>query len=86
MCFWLQGVCQFLKSQLDPTSVDSLFFAAETSQAISGCEVWKVLIWAFVCHNTIHYTPYQALSLNWKLHILFESMYDIKYSTYFFWK
>uniref|UniRef100_A0A672F8M2 Dolichyl-diphosphooligosaccharide--protein glycosyltransferase subunit 2 n=1 Tax=Salarias fasciatus TaxID=181472 RepID=A0A672F8M2_SALFA len=32
-------VCQFLKSQVDPTSVDSLFFAAETSQAISGCEI-----------------------------------------------
>ncbi|XP_020559049.1 dolichyl-diphosphooligosaccharide--protein glycosyltransferase subunit 2 isoform X1 [Oryzias latipes] len=32
-------VCQFLKSQLDPTSVDSLFFAAETSQALSGCEI-----------------------------------------------
>nr|XP_057945064.1 dolichyl-diphosphooligosaccharide--protein glycosyltransferase subunit 2 isoform X2 [Doryrhamphus excisus] len=32
-------VCQFLKSQLDPTSIDSLFFAAETSQAISGCEI-----------------------------------------------
>ncbi|XP_065811399.1 dolichyl-diphosphooligosaccharide--protein glycosyltransferase subunit 2 isoform X1 [Labrus bergylta] len=32
-------VCQYLKSQLDPTSVDSLFFAAETSQAISGCEI-----------------------------------------------
>lgn len=35
----LQGICQFLKSQLDPMSIDSLFFAAETSQAISGCEV-----------------------------------------------
>uniref|UniRef100_A0A8C9Z7Z8 Dolichyl-diphosphooligosaccharide--protein glycosyltransferase subunit 2 n=1 Tax=Sander lucioperca TaxID=283035 RepID=A0A8C9Z7Z8_SANLU len=34
-----EGVCQFLKSQLDPSSVDSLFFAAETSQAISGCEI-----------------------------------------------
>uniref|UniRef100_A0A8C6VUB9 Dolichyl-diphosphooligosaccharide--protein glycosyltransferase subunit 2 n=1 Tax=Nothobranchius furzeri TaxID=105023 RepID=A0A8C6VUB9_NOTFU len=34
-----QEVCQFLKSQLDPSSVDSLFFAAETSQAISGCEI-----------------------------------------------
>ncbi|CAF92370.1 unnamed protein product, partial [Tetraodon nigroviridis] len=34
-----KGVCQFLKSQLDPTSVDSVFFAAETSQAISGCEI-----------------------------------------------
>ncbi|XP_054883473.1 dolichyl-diphosphooligosaccharide--protein glycosyltransferase subunit 2 [Poeciliopsis prolifica] len=32
-------VCQFLKSQLDPGSVDSLFFAAETSKAISGCEI-----------------------------------------------
>lgn len=32
-------VCQFLKSQLDPMSIDSLFFAAETSQAISGCEI-----------------------------------------------
>ncbi|XP_072307807.1 dolichyl-diphosphooligosaccharide--protein glycosyltransferase subunit 2 isoform X1 [Eucyclogobius newberryi] len=32
-------VCQFLKSQLDPMSVDSLFFAAEASQAISGCEI-----------------------------------------------
>uniref|UniRef100_A0A8C3G8Y9 Dolichyl-diphosphooligosaccharide--protein glycosyltransferase subunit 2 n=1 Tax=Cyclopterus lumpus TaxID=8103 RepID=A0A8C3G8Y9_CYCLU len=35
----LGGVCQFLKSQLDPMSIDSLFFAAETSQAISGCEI-----------------------------------------------
>ncbi|KAK5913087.1 hypothetical protein CesoFtcFv8_002904 [Champsocephalus esox] len=34
-----EGVCQFIKSQLDPTSVDSLFFAAESSQAISGCEI-----------------------------------------------
>uniref|UniRef100_A0A8C3AI25 Dolichyl-diphosphooligosaccharide--protein glycosyltransferase subunit 2 n=1 Tax=Cyclopterus lumpus TaxID=8103 RepID=A0A8C3AI25_CYCLU len=34
-----EGVCQFLKSQLDPMSIDSLFFAAETSQAISGCEI-----------------------------------------------
>ncbi|XP_077583022.1 dolichyl-diphosphooligosaccharide--protein glycosyltransferase subunit 2 isoform X1 [Stigmatopora nigra] len=32
-------VCQFLKSQLDPTDVDSIFFAAETSQALSGCEI-----------------------------------------------
>lgn len=32
-------MCQFIKDQLDPTSVDSLFFAAEISQAISGCEV-----------------------------------------------
>ncbi|XP_028301739.1 dolichyl-diphosphooligosaccharide--protein glycosyltransferase subunit 2 [Gouania willdenowi] len=32
-------VCHFLKSELDPASVDSLFFAVETSQAISGCEI-----------------------------------------------
>ncbi|XP_061901499.1 dolichyl-diphosphooligosaccharide--protein glycosyltransferase subunit 2 isoform X1 [Entelurus aequoreus] len=34
-----KALCQFLKSQLDASSVDSLFFAAETSQAISGCEI-----------------------------------------------
>ncbi|KAM8917432.1 dolichyl-diphosphooligosaccharide--protein glycosyltransferase subunit 2 isoform 2-T2 [Spinachia spinachia] len=34
-----EGVCHFLKSQLDPTDVNSVFFAAETSQAISGCEI-----------------------------------------------
>ncbi|XP_064162656.1 dolichyl-diphosphooligosaccharide--protein glycosyltransferase subunit 2 isoform X1 [Anguilla rostrata] len=33
------AACQFLKSQLDPTSIDSLFFASEASQAISGCEI-----------------------------------------------
>ncbi|XP_061583951.1 dolichyl-diphosphooligosaccharide--protein glycosyltransferase subunit 2 isoform X2 [Cololabis saira] len=32
-------ICRYLKSQLDPTSIDSLFFAAETSKAISGCEI-----------------------------------------------
>uniref|UniRef100_A0AAV2M607 Dolichyl-diphosphooligosaccharide--protein glycosyltransferase subunit 2 n=1 Tax=Knipowitschia caucasica TaxID=637954 RepID=A0AAV2M607_KNICA len=32
-------VCRFLKSQLDPMSLDSLFFAAEASNAISGCEI-----------------------------------------------
>uniref|UniRef100_A0A4W5QXJ3 Dolichyl-diphosphooligosaccharide--protein glycosyltransferase subunit 2 n=1 Tax=Hucho hucho TaxID=62062 RepID=A0A4W5QXJ3_9TELE len=31
--------CTFLKAQLDPMSVDSLFFAAEASQAISDCEM-----------------------------------------------
>uniref|UniRef100_A0A3Q2XYJ8 Dolichyl-diphosphooligosaccharide--protein glycosyltransferase subunit 2 n=1 Tax=Hippocampus comes TaxID=109280 RepID=A0A3Q2XYJ8_HIPCM len=34
-----EEVCQFLNSQLDPTNVDSVFFAAETSQVISGCEI-----------------------------------------------
>ncbi|XP_061641164.1 dolichyl-diphosphooligosaccharide--protein glycosyltransferase subunit 2 isoform X1 [Phyllopteryx taeniolatus] len=34
-----KDVCQFLNSELDPTNVDSVFFAAETSQAISGCEI-----------------------------------------------
>uniref|UniRef100_A0A6Q2ZG31 Dolichyl-diphosphooligosaccharide--protein glycosyltransferase subunit 2 n=1 Tax=Esox lucius TaxID=8010 RepID=A0A6Q2ZG31_ESOLU len=31
--------CQFLKAHLDPMSVDSLFFAAEASQALSDCEI-----------------------------------------------
>ncbi|XP_057702010.1 dolichyl-diphosphooligosaccharide--protein glycosyltransferase subunit 2 isoform X2 [Corythoichthys intestinalis] len=34
-----KNVCQFLNSQLDPTDVDSIFFAAETSQALPGCEI-----------------------------------------------
>uniref|UniRef100_A0A671Z403 Dolichyl-diphosphooligosaccharide--protein glycosyltransferase subunit 2 n=1 Tax=Sparus aurata TaxID=8175 RepID=A0A671Z403_SPAAU len=34
-----KSLIYFVKSQLDPTSVDSLFFAAEISQAISGCEI-----------------------------------------------
>uniref|UniRef100_A0A3Q2YZQ7 Dolichyl-diphosphooligosaccharide--protein glycosyltransferase subunit 2 n=1 Tax=Hippocampus comes TaxID=109280 RepID=A0A3Q2YZQ7_HIPCM len=34
-----EALCQFLNSQLDPTNVDSVFFAAETSQVISGCEI-----------------------------------------------
>ncbi|XP_061076635.1 dolichyl-diphosphooligosaccharide--protein glycosyltransferase subunit 2 isoform X2 [Conger conger] len=33
------AACQFLKSQLDPTSIDSLFFASQASQAISECEI-----------------------------------------------
>uniref|UniRef100_A0A673W4X2 Dolichyl-diphosphooligosaccharide--protein glycosyltransferase subunit 2 n=1 Tax=Salmo trutta TaxID=8032 RepID=A0A673W4X2_SALTR len=37
--FYCTDACQFLKAQLDPMSVDSLFFAAEASQAISDCEV-----------------------------------------------
>ncbi|XP_030633052.1 dolichyl-diphosphooligosaccharide--protein glycosyltransferase subunit 2 [Chanos chanos] len=31
--------CQFLKSNLDSTSIESLFYAAEASQAISQCEI-----------------------------------------------
>uniref|UniRef100_A0A672RSE9 Dolichyl-diphosphooligosaccharide--protein glycosyltransferase subunit 2 n=1 Tax=Sinocyclocheilus grahami TaxID=75366 RepID=A0A672RSE9_SINGR len=31
--------CQFIKSNLDPSSVESLFYAAEASQALSGCEI-----------------------------------------------
>ncbi|XP_037534609.1 dolichyl-diphosphooligosaccharide--protein glycosyltransferase subunit 2 isoform X2 [Nematolebias whitei] len=34
-----QEVCQFLKSQLNPSNIESLFFSAETSKAISGCEI-----------------------------------------------
>ncbi|TRY82611.1 hypothetical protein DNTS_032564 [Danionella cerebrum] len=31
--------CRFIKSNLDPHSVESLFYAAESSQALSGCEI-----------------------------------------------
>ncbi|KAF4107120.1 dolichyl-diphosphooligosaccharide--protein glycosyltransferase subunit 2 isoform X2 [Onychostoma macrolepis] len=31
--------CRFIKSNLDPSSVESLFYAAEASQALSGCEI-----------------------------------------------
>uniref|UniRef100_A0A8C2ECL2 Dolichyl-diphosphooligosaccharide--protein glycosyltransferase subunit 2 n=1 Tax=Cyprinus carpio TaxID=7962 RepID=A0A8C2ECL2_CYPCA len=31
--------CRFIKSNLDPSSVESLFFAAEASQALPGCEI-----------------------------------------------
>ncbi|XP_067410479.1 dolichyl-diphosphooligosaccharide--protein glycosyltransferase subunit 2 isoform X2 [Emydura macquarii macquarii] len=34
-----QAVCNFIKSNMDPNSVDSLFYAAQSSQALSGCEV-----------------------------------------------
>ncbi|XP_041112730.1 dolichyl-diphosphooligosaccharide--protein glycosyltransferase subunit 2-like isoform X2 [Polyodon spathula] len=34
-----KGACQFLKSHHDPTNIDSLFFAAEASQALSDCEI-----------------------------------------------
>uniref|UniRef100_A0A8C1FEM4 Dolichyl-diphosphooligosaccharide--protein glycosyltransferase subunit 2 n=1 Tax=Cyprinus carpio carpio TaxID=630221 RepID=A0A8C1FEM4_CYPCA len=31
--------CRFINSNLDPSSVESLFYAAEASQALSGCEI-----------------------------------------------
>ncbi|XP_077058929.1 dolichyl-diphosphooligosaccharide--protein glycosyltransferase subunit 2 isoform X1 [Siphateles boraxobius] len=31
--------CRFIKSNFDPSSVESLFYAAEASQALSGCEI-----------------------------------------------
>ncbi|XP_059385020.1 dolichyl-diphosphooligosaccharide--protein glycosyltransferase subunit 2-like isoform X1 [Carassius carassius] len=31
--------CRFIKSNLDPSSVESLFYAAEASQALPGCEI-----------------------------------------------
>ncbi|XP_073165802.1 dolichyl-diphosphooligosaccharide--protein glycosyltransferase subunit 2 isoform X4 [Lepidochelys kempii] len=34
-----QAACNFIKSNMDPNSVDSLFYAAQASQALSGCEV-----------------------------------------------
>uniref|UniRef100_A0A8C1RU03 Dolichyl-diphosphooligosaccharide--protein glycosyltransferase subunit 2 n=1 Tax=Cyprinus carpio TaxID=7962 RepID=A0A8C1RU03_CYPCA len=33
------ATCRFIKSNLDPSSVESLFFAAEASQALPGCEI-----------------------------------------------
>ncbi|XP_074826298.1 dolichyl-diphosphooligosaccharide--protein glycosyltransferase subunit 2 isoform X2 [Natator depressus] len=34
-----QAACNFIKSNMDHNSVDSLFYAAQASQALSGCEV-----------------------------------------------
>uniref|UniRef100_A0A8W4FF31 Dolichyl-diphosphooligosaccharide--protein glycosyltransferase subunit 2 n=1 Tax=Sus scrofa TaxID=9823 RepID=A0A8W4FF31_PIG len=31
--------CTFIKSNLDPSNVDSLFYTAQSSQALSGCEI-----------------------------------------------
>uniref|UniRef100_A0AAY4EMG6 Dolichyl-diphosphooligosaccharide--protein glycosyltransferase subunit 2 n=1 Tax=Denticeps clupeoides TaxID=299321 RepID=A0AAY4EMG6_9TELE len=31
--------CRFLQSNVDPTSIASLFYAAEASQSLSGCEI-----------------------------------------------
>uniref|UniRef100_A0A672N3B3 Dolichyl-diphosphooligosaccharide--protein glycosyltransferase subunit 2 n=1 Tax=Sinocyclocheilus grahami TaxID=75366 RepID=A0A672N3B3_SINGR len=37
--FVADETCRFIKSNLDPSSVESLFHAAEASQALSGCEI-----------------------------------------------
>ncbi|KAM8945640.1 dolichyl-diphosphooligosaccharide--protein glycosyltransferase subunit 2 [Pelodytes ibericus] len=34
-----QTACDFIRSSVDPSSVDSLFYAAQSSQALSKCEV-----------------------------------------------
>uniref|UniRef100_A0A8D0GCE5 Dolichyl-diphosphooligosaccharide--protein glycosyltransferase subunit 2 n=1 Tax=Sphenodon punctatus TaxID=8508 RepID=A0A8D0GCE5_SPHPU len=34
-----QGACNFIRSNVDPNSVDSLFYAAQASQALSGFEI-----------------------------------------------
>uniref|UniRef100_A0A803ST11 Dolichyl-diphosphooligosaccharide--protein glycosyltransferase subunit 2 n=1 Tax=Anolis carolinensis TaxID=28377 RepID=A0A803ST11_ANOCA len=34
-----KAACNFIKSKVDPNSIDSLFYAAQASQALSGCEV-----------------------------------------------
>ncbi|XP_075757425.1 dolichyl-diphosphooligosaccharide--protein glycosyltransferase subunit 2 isoform X1 [Pelodiscus sinensis] len=34
-----QAACNFIKANMDPNSVDSLFYAAQANQALSGCEV-----------------------------------------------
>uniref|UniRef100_A0A8C2SHS0 Dolichyl-diphosphooligosaccharide--protein glycosyltransferase subunit 2 n=1 Tax=Capra hircus TaxID=9925 RepID=A0A8C2SHS0_CAPHI len=35
----VKKACTFIKSNLDPSNVDSLFYAAQSSQALSGCEI-----------------------------------------------
>eukprot|EP00069_Balaena_mysticetus_P015508 bmy_09298T0 len=35
----IKQACTFIKSNLDPSNVDSLFYAAQSSQALSGCEI-----------------------------------------------
>nr|KAF6330904.1 ribophorin II [Myotis myotis] len=35
----VKKACAFIKSNLDPSNVDSLFYAAQASQVLSGCEI-----------------------------------------------
>ncbi|XP_044520245.1 dolichyl-diphosphooligosaccharide--protein glycosyltransferase subunit 2 isoform X1 [Gracilinanus agilis] len=35
----VKQACTFIKSNLDPNSLDSLFYAAQSSQVLSGCEI-----------------------------------------------
>ncbi|EHB05437.1 Dolichyl-diphosphooligosaccharide--protein glycosyltransferase subunit 2 [Heterocephalus glaber] len=35
----VKKACTFIKSNLDPSNVDSLFYAAQSSQVLSGCEI-----------------------------------------------
>ncbi|XP_007430300.1 dolichyl-diphosphooligosaccharide--protein glycosyltransferase subunit 2 isoform X1 [Python bivittatus] len=34
-----KAACNFIKSKLDPNSIDSLFYAAQGSHALAGCEI-----------------------------------------------
>ncbi|XP_013924951.1 PREDICTED: dolichyl-diphosphooligosaccharide--protein glycosyltransferase subunit 2-like [Thamnophis sirtalis] len=34
-----KAACNFIKTKLDPDSIDSLFYAAQGSQALAGCEI-----------------------------------------------
>lgn len=34
-----QAACSFIKSHVDSSSVDSLFYAAQSIRVLSGCEV-----------------------------------------------
>lgn len=34
-----EAVCSFIQSNLDSSSIDSLFYAAQSKQALSGCEI-----------------------------------------------
>ncbi|XP_028642390.1 dolichyl-diphosphooligosaccharide--protein glycosyltransferase subunit 2 [Grammomys surdaster] len=35
----VKKACTFIKANLDPSNVDSLFYAAQSSQVLSGCEI-----------------------------------------------
>ncbi|XP_012693998.2 dolichyl-diphosphooligosaccharide--protein glycosyltransferase subunit 2 isoform X2 [Clupea harengus] len=61
------AACQFLKSNLDPTNIESLFYAADASQALSGCEIpvsneTRDLLMAAVSEDSTVSQIYQSVS------------------------
>lgn len=64
----MQDACQFLKAQLDPMSVDSLFFAAEASQAISDCEVSSPIGSLLMYDNNKKHVICSSSNINGGLH------------------